>query len=65
MRRTPAVNSKALEVERSIGLSVAINIIADPDWDEARFDFVRHWAMSVPEIVNVTVQTLIREPRPG
>jgi hopanoid C-3 methylase len=60
-RSTPAVNSKALEVARSIGLSVAINLIADPDWDEARFDFVRQWAMSVPEIVNVTVQT----PYPG
>jgi hopanoid C-3 methylase HpnR len=60
-RSTPAVNNKALEIARSIGLSVAINIIADPDWDEARFEFVRQWAMSVPEIVNVTVQT----PYPG
>jgi hopanoid C-3 methylase len=60
-RTTPAVNNKALEVARSIGLSVAINIIADPDWDEARFAFVRDWAMSVPEIVNITVQT----PYPG
>ncbi|MBO0774888.1 MAG: hopanoid C-3 methylase HpnR [Actinobacteria bacterium] len=60
-RTTPKVNSKALEVARSIGLSVAINIIADPDWDEARFAFVREWAMSVPEIVNITVQT----PYPG
>src|SRR5579864_2723991 len=60
-RTTPAVNNKALEVARSIGLSVAINIIADPDWDEARFAFVREWAMSVPEIVNITVQT----PYPG
>jgi magnesium-protoporphyrin IX monomethyl ester (oxidative) cyclase len=40
---------------------VAINIIADPDWDEAHFAFVREWAMSVPEIVNITVQT----PYPG
>ena len=40
---------------------MAINIIADPDWDEARFAFVREWAMSVPEIVNITVQT----PYPG
>ena len=47
-RTTPQVNNKALEVARSIGLSVAINIIADPDWDEARFAFVREWAMSVP-----------------
>jgi hopanoid C-3 methylase HpnR len=60
-RSTPAVNNKALEVARSMGLSVAINIIADPDWDEARFAFVREWAMSVPEIVNITVQT----PYPG
>jgi hopanoid C-3 methylase len=42
-------------------MSVAINIIADPDWDEPRFAFVREWAMSVPEIVNITVQT----PYPG
>jgi hopanoid C-3 methylase len=60
-RTTPMVNNKALEVARSMGLSVAINIIADPDWDEARFAFVREWAMSVPEIVNLTVQT----PYPG
>jgi hopanoid C-3 methylase len=60
-RTTPKVNNQALEVARSLGLSVAINIIADPDWDEARFAFVREWAMSVPEIVNITVQT----PYPG
>jgi hopanoid C-3 methylase len=60
-RTTPKVNNQALEVARSMGLSVAINIIADPDWDEARFAFVRDWAMSVPEIVNITVQT----PYPG
>jgi hopanoid C-3 methylase len=60
-RTTPKVNSKALEIARSMGLNVAINIIADPDWDEARFAFVREWAMSVPEIVNITVQT----PYPG
>jgi hopanoid C-3 methylase len=60
-RSTPVVNNKALEIARSLGLSVAINIIADPDWDEPRFAFVREWAMSVPEIVNITVQT----PYPG
>jgi hopanoid C-3 methylase len=60
-RTTPKVNNQALEVARSMGLSVAINIIADPDWDEAHFAFVREWAMSVPEIVNITVQT----PYPG
>ena len=60
-RTTPQVNNEALQVARSLGLSVAINIIADPDWDQARFAFVRDWAMSVPEIVNITVQT----PYPG
>jgi hopanoid C-3 methylase len=60
-RSTPKVNNEALEVARSLGMSVAINIIADPDWDEPRFAFVRDWAMSVPEIVNITVQT----PYPG
>ena len=60
-RTTPAVNNKALEIARSLGLSVAINIIADPDWDQARFAYVRDWAMRVPEIVNITVQT----PYPG
>jgi hopanoid C-3 methylase len=60
-RTTPKVNNQALELARSIGLTVAINIIADPDWDEARFAFVREWAQSVPEIVNITVQT----PYPG
>ncbi len=60
-RSTPKVNSKALEIARSMGISVAINIIADPGWDEAKFGYVRDWAMSVPEIVNITVQT----PYPG
>jgi hopanoid C-3 methylase len=60
-KSTPTVNNKALELARSMGMSVAINIIADPDWDEPRFEFVRQWALSVPEIVNITVQT----PYPG
>jgi magnesium-protoporphyrin IX monomethyl ester (oxidative) cyclase len=60
-KSTPKVNSKALEIARSLDMSVAINIIADPDWDETKFEFIRQWAMSVPEIVNITVQT----PYPG
>jgi hopanoid C-3 methylase len=60
-KSTPKINNKALEIARSMGMSVAINIIADPDWDEPRFEFVRQWALSVPEIVNITVQT----PYPG
>lgn len=54
-------NFEALECARSLGIMVAVNIIADPDWDEARFAVVREWALSVPEIVNVTVNT----PYPG
>jgi hopanoid C-3 methylase len=48
-------------VARALGIQVAINIIADPSWDEGRFRIVREWAMSVPEIVHLTVNT----PYPG
>lgn len=60
-RVTPTENFKALDVARELGIRAAINIIADPDWDERRFAGVREWAMSVPEIVHVTVGT----PYPG
>ncbi|MEX0776722.1 MAG: hopanoid C-3 methylase HpnR [Phycisphaeraceae bacterium] len=60
-RSTPNTNFKALEVARKLGIEVAINIIADPAWDEKRFEHLREWAMKVPEIVHVTVQT----PYPG
>jgi len=54
-------NERALEVARELGMVVAINIIADPDWDERRFELVRQWATEVPEIVNMTINT----PYPG
>lgn len=54
-------NFEALEFARSLGIQVAINIIADPDWDEERFRVVREWCMEVPEIVNISVAT----PYPG
>jgi magnesium-protoporphyrin IX monomethyl ester (oxidative) cyclase len=60
-RVTPNENLKALEVARRLDLTVAVNIIADPDWDEQRFAAVREWALSVPEIVHLTVST----PYPG
>jgi magnesium-protoporphyrin IX monomethyl ester (oxidative) cyclase len=60
-RSSTGVNSKALEVARKIGVTVAINLIADPDWDERRFEVVREWALSIPEIVHLTVAT----PYPG
>ena len=60
-RVTPSDNLRALEVARRLGVTVAVNIIADPDWDEQRFAAVREWALSVPEIVHLTVAT----PYPG
>src|SRR6266536_2091731 len=60
-RITPGENFEALEIAREIGLTVAVNIIADCDWDERRFELVREWAMTVPEIVHLTVAT----PYPG
>jgi magnesium-protoporphyrin IX monomethyl ester (oxidative) cyclase len=60
-RATPSGNFQALEVARALGIRAAINIIADPAWDEGRFRIVREWATSVPEIVHLTVNT----PYPG
>jgi magnesium-protoporphyrin IX monomethyl ester (oxidative) cyclase len=60
-RITPNANFEALEVARRLGITVAVNIIADPDWDERQFAAVREWAMTVPEIVHLTVTT----PYPG
>jgi hopanoid C-3 methylase len=54
-------NFEALEYARSLGIVVAVNLIADPGWDEQRFEVIRQWALSVPEIVHVTVNT----PYPG
>lgn len=54
-------NQAALRIARELGIVVAINIIADPSWDEHRFEVVRQWALEVPEIVNVTIAT----PYPG
>ncbi|MBV9756303.1 MAG: hopanoid C-3 methylase HpnR [Alphaproteobacteria bacterium] len=54
-------NFAALEFARSLGISVAVNIIADPDWDRARFETLRQWCLEIPEIVNISVNT----PYPG
>lgn len=54
-------NFEALEFARSLGVNVAINIIADPDWDHDRFRVIREWCAEVPEVVNVSVNT----PYPG
>src|SRR5271155_2014992 len=54
-------NFEALEFARSLGVMVAINIIADPDWDRRRFEVIRQWCLEIPEIVNLSVNT----PYPG
>ena len=60
-RSSPNVNLKALEVAREIGVTVAVNLIADPSWDERQFEVVRQWALEIPEVVHITVAT----PYPG
>lgn len=60
-RTSPDTNLAALALARELGLIVAINLIADPSWDEEQFRLVREWAVSVPEIVHLTVNT----PYPG
>jgi hopanoid C-3 methylase HpnR len=54
-------NFEALEFARSLGIMVAINLIADPDWDRDRFETIRQWCLEIPEIVNISVNT----PYPG
>src|SRR6516164_915434 len=54
-------NFEALEFARSLEIGVAINIIAEPDWDEERFRVVRDWCLDVPEVVNLSINT----PYPG
>ena len=54
-------NFEALEYARSLGMTVAINLIADPDWTKERFETIRQWCLEIPEIVNISVNT----PYPG
>jgi hopanoid C-3 methylase HpnR len=60
-RVTLSKNFEALEFARSLGIMVAINIIADPDWDHRQFEVIRQWCLEIPEIVNISVNT----PYPG
>lgn len=60
-RVTLSKNFEALECARSLGVEVAVNIIADPDWGKDRFEAVRQWCLEVPEFVTISVNT----PYPG
>jgi hopanoid C-3 methylase len=54
-------NFEALEAARALGVTVAINLIADPGWDRRRFEVIRQWCLEIPEIVTISVNT----PYPG
>ena len=60
-RVTLSKNFEALEYARSLDITVAVNIIADPSWDRERFRVVREWCMEIPEVVNISINT----PYPG
>jgi magnesium-protoporphyrin IX monomethyl ester (oxidative) cyclase len=60
-RVSPDDNFRALEAARRLGITVAINLIVDPAWDAGQFRLIREFAVSVPEIVHLTVMT----PYPG
>src|SRR5260370_958845 len=54
-------NFEALEFARSLGIMIAVNLIADPDWDHERFAIVRELGVEQPEVVSISVNT----PYPG
>jgi hopanoid C-3 methylase HpnR len=58
-------NFEALEFARSLGITVAINLIADPDWDRRRFETIRQWCAEIPEIVNIASTRPIRARKVG
>jgi len=60
-RVTLSQNFDALEFARSLGVTVAINLIADPSWDRDRFRVIREFCQEIPEIVNISINT----PYPG
>lgn len=60
-RVTLSKNFEALEYARSLDITVAVNIIADPAWDHERFKAVRDWCLEIPEVVNISINT----PYPG
>ena len=54
-------NFEAVEFARSLGVNVAINLIADPDWDHERFRVVREWCLEMPDVYQYQRQ----HPYPG
>src|SRR5262249_15766513 len=60
-RVTLSKNFKALEYARSLDITVAVNIIADPSWDRERFKVVPDCCLEIPSIVNSSINS----PYPG
>ena len=59
-------NFEAVEFARSLGVNVAVNLIADPDWDHERFRIVREWCPWRCPTSSISASTpLIRAPRAG
>ena len=58
--RSTRISRRSNSPARSASI-VAINLIADPDWDRDRFATMRQWCLEIPEIVNISVNT----PYPG
>src|SRR5204863_37585 len=50
-------NFEAVEFARSLGINVAINLIAEPDWDHERVKTVREWCLGMPDVINCRVIT--------
>src|SRR5207237_10120199 len=53
-RVTLSKNFEPLEYARSLDITVAVNIIADPSWDRERFKIVRDWRLKIPDVVNIS-----------
>ena len=62
--RSAAISRLSNSPARS-AINVAINLIADPDWDHERFNSVRDWGLEMPEVINISVNTPYPGPRAG
>jgi len=58
-RITPNQNFEALDIARKLNIDVAINLISDPSWGREEFERAREWATKVPEVVHLTVATVV------
>ena len=64
-RVTLSQNFEALEFACSLGVTVAINLIADPSWDRDRFRVIREWCRRSLRLLTSASTPRIRAPRVG